>query len=276
MVTLTFQQPPHHNGVFEASSRMLIGIVSEQAATFVLWDVSDNNVDACEIFTGIEDWASDWDQLLQKSALLSWKHLQTRILWDMPRYMPIPAGLFQPASAQEQVALVHGPAPVAIHHGADVLGSREMVVYWEVPASLQKIMARHFEYWQASSMASVLAGLVPQLDGVPFTAHVVLTAGCTWLVLANHDKPLWIHRLPGQQAPEIVYALLNACALHGVAHEDVYVFTAGPLEPSSNLYTALHEYFTIAAWPELQGASPAERGQAYFTYLNTWINPRVR
>lgn len=273
MVTLSYQQAPHHTGVFEDSSRMLVGILSEQAASLVLWNIPDRCVEACEVFTGIEDWPQDWEVLLQMSSLLRMKHLHTRILWDMPRFLPIPTSFFQTATAQAQLALLHGDAQEQVHHGADVYTPHEMVVYWEVPNLLHKQLARHFAQWQSVSMAGILAGMLPQWEGVEASAHAILTAQCTWLVLARQQKPLWIHRLPHHNADAVVYALLNACALHGVSQKEVHVVLTGLVEEASPMYEALHAFFSLhAPSPPVEGAVGA-KGQAYFGYLNTWLHP---
>jgi len=246
MTTLSFNIRSPFTEAFEAETKMLVLECNLHSCTVLLWNKERKEPEAVEVFTDILDWEKDWDSLVRQSSILAYRHLQTIVFYGFHRFLPVPASLFSPATANLQLKAIAGEAQ-GWHYGADVLVDQSMVMYWEAPMALNKIFSSYFKQWQANSLATLLVTLrlyLSQTATVSKATGLFLISGKEiWIALWKNDTLLIIQRFKGNEPATISYQMLNACHQWGLLPEQISWYGYGMMDTAAPLWLSVDNFF---------------------------------
>ena len=93
---------------FDPGKRRLIIELSPESVAVILWDRLKRIPEAVEIFKGPHTLTQDWETISEQSSLLGFSDLETLVILAYPEMIPVPAALYTPLSAIDQLELVFG------------------------------------------------------------------------------------------------------------------------------------------------------------------------
>jgi hypothetical protein len=267
MVKLSFQYGIGQQAPFEASTRYLVLDIGPQCLVILICRRQTDEVEAAEVYTCTSTPEAAWQEIITRSSLLGYRHLETRVVFHYGRAMAIPLELFQPTVATAQLSLLYGEQ-AALLPSSDIHRNQGMIWYWEAPAIWHQLLRGHFEQFTVSHTGSWIAGLLTDTAGRNAEAGrgaAVFYPGLAWMGIATADglhtlRP--VELVTPQDAP---YFMLALTRLAGLTAESTDWQCYGMLEANSAIWQNIGEHIGMAALPQPQ--SPNELPKWYFDYL---------
>jgi hypothetical protein len=242
MVNLTYNIRPQKNDGFEATTRKLIVEAGAGHLFVLLWNREQERIDSVEGFTNIEDWNIAWPDMLQQSALLNFRHVETEIFINSERFLPTPSILYEPTAVAEQLAILFGEIGGQYDAG-DVHPEEGMVIGWQGNAALIETLSSHFQIVQLRSMASLLLKIGRFNGSAEVHGNVIVSGGYCWVSIWRGDNLLLIKAISSRDVDNVAYFLLNACKNWGIQPESIHWQIAGFMETDSPLWLATERFF---------------------------------
>lgn len=267
MVKLSFQYGTGQQAPFEASTRYLVLDIGPQSLAVLVCQRQTGVVEAAELYTGISAPEADWQEMVTRSSLLGYRHLETRVVFHYGRAMAIPSVLFQPAAAAAQLSLLYGGQAAQLP-SSDIHRNQGMIWYWEAPAIWHQLLRRHFEQFTVSHTGSWIAGLLTDTAGRNAEAGrgvAVFYPGLAWMGIATAGGLHTLRPVELATPQDAAYFMLALTRQAGLTADSTHWQCYGMLEADSALWQNIGEHLGKAALPQPQ--VPHALPHWYFAYL---------
>lgn len=249
MVTLIYHKRLDGTDVFEAGTRRLIVEAGEQQVMALLWNSMTKAVDGIEIFSGIQNWDSDFSYMLHQSQLLNLRDLQTEVFLNTERMIPVPSALFQRESSSAQLSVLFPPPTQITYSGADVLFDSGMVICWEAPHPCVEILMGHFKMVRIQSLASLLVETITREEKKDSGGLIVIAPPWVWVLFYRSGELLNIQTVAMHHPENLSYHMLNLCKQWGVEPSETCWRVGGMLELNSPVWQATERFFEqVSVW----------------------------
>jgi len=268
MVKLSFQYGTGQQAPFEASTRYLVLDIGPQCLAVLVCQSQTGLVEAAELYSGLSDPEADWQEMTNRSSLLGYRHLETRVVFHFSRAMAIPSVLFQPAAAATQLNLLYG-GQAAQSPSSDIHRDQGMIWYWEAPAVWHQLLRRHFEQFTVSHVGSWIAGLLatpPPLQSAENGRGVaVFYPGLAWMGITTAGQLQVLRPVVLTSPADAAYYMMALTKQAGLLYAQTPWQCYGMLEVDSAIWQSIDEYLGMATLPQPipQQALP----HWYFGYL---------
>ncbi len=264
MVSKSFDINSSQLQPFDPGTRSLLLEVSPATVSVILWNKEKNQPEALEVFSGnfIND--SEWEQLQPQSSLLSYRNLETEIVHAFEYMVPMPAQLYSPETATEQIQLFFGQR-AGMHLGADILNSQSMILAWQLPAGLYQCFADQFSVFRVKHVGTCLLQNAPNINGL--LGRIVVYGSRCWVSLWKNGQLQIIKQIQTTQPDDLSWQLLNICKQFDLAPSSVNWELSGMAEESSPMWHAVTRYFEPVLPMEAGVELPAELPGHYFAHL---------
>lgn len=264
MVALSIKASAGHLQAFESGSRLLVIETGATSLLLSLWDRQQVSPLAVELFNGLSHPDSDWEQMLQASAILQLKEIEARILVNTTRVVPVPMIFYKPEAAAEQLSMLHGTV-LGYHQSADILAENGIAVAWEaLPDWLDKL-AGHFDITHTQCLGSLLVQKLLTSTGNEGLAKgfVAIDGDVCWMALARDGQLLMLKSIDMPQPDDFAYHLLNACHQWGLDKASVEWEWWGRVDSDAPLRTASERFF-VCTLPTGDTAIPGNEIPFYY------------
>lgn len=248
---------------YEANSRQLILEWAPSHLHALLWNSNTKSVEAVESFHGEIADEDDWQSVLGQSRLLQLSDVETLLLAAGPRALPIPAALYDAERSAQEIDLLLGSA-LWQHSAGDLIPDYNLVLAWQMPASLFAMLQQHFS---VLTHRHLLGQLLQWPVGENIVGHVVIAEKSVLCALRNQDGLLYAGSIPVLAADDLAYRLLNICRQHNIPSQDVHWQLSGTIETNSPLYIGIDHFLQQLAWMPIKHAMPAQAPSHYFAHL---------
>lgn len=246
MVNLTYHISASKNEGFEAGTRKLLLEAGSAQLSVLLWNKEQELIEAAEVFMGIEDWPEDWPGMLQQSALLNFRHLETEIFMNSERFLPVPAIFFEPAEVANQLTALFGEA-TGQQFGGDVHADEGMVIGWEGNKEVIDLLTGHFQVVQMHSLGSLLLKIGNVAGATDASGFMVVSGGLAWFSIWRGKNLLVLKAIEANEPENVAYCMLNACKNWGIEPQHISWKVAGFIELDSPLWMATQRFFPLFA-----------------------------
>lgn len=242
MVTLSYHIRTSGNEAFDAETRCLLLEAGNANLTILLWDKVLQKPAALEFFTGITDWEDQWELMLQQSELLNYKNIETTVLFNTGRCLPIPNVFFDPEGAKAQIVAIFGEKALTFD-GADVLTDQNMVISWQVSMEVYHQITRHFAVVKTQSLVAALiqSGWNAEAKG-PY-GKLIVTGENAWILLWRAKQFLLLKNISILNPDDLAYEMLNACKQWGIENNQVYWDVSGMVNMDAPLWQSPDRFF---------------------------------
>ncbi len=261
MVNLTYHISASKNEGFEAGTRKLLLEAGPGQLSVLLWNREQKLIDAAEVFTGIEDWTEDWPRMLQQSALLNFRHLETEIFMNSERFLPVPAIFFEPAEVGNQITTLFGEA-TGQQFGGDVHPEEGMVIGWEANKEVFELLNGHFEVVQWHSLGSLLLKVGNTTDATGASGCMVVSGELAWFSIWRGGNLLILKAIQANEPENVAYFMLNACKNWGIEPQHISWKVAGFIQLDSPLWLSAERFFPN--FEPMEGASNSGEIPAHY------------
>ncbi|MCU0375768.1 MAG: DUF3822 family protein [Chitinophagaceae bacterium] len=273
MVKLSFQYGTGQQAPFEASTRYLVLDIGPQCLAVLVCQSQTGQVEAAELYTGIASPEADWQEMVTRSSLLGYRHLETRVVFHFGRAMAIPSVLFQPAAATAQLGLLYGRQAAQLP-SSDIHRHQGMIWYWEAPALWHQLLRRHFEQFTVSHVGSWMAGLLNTPEDASPTPEAgsgvaVFYPGLAWMGIATAGALHTLRPVKLGTPHDAAYFMLALTQQAGLQAGSTPWHCYGMLEADSALWQSIGEHLSMATLPQ-----PAPRQPLPHWYFGYLMGPR--
>jgi hypothetical protein len=269
MVALTYQIKPAQKVGFETQTRCLVIEAGISNLTVLLWDNTKNMPEAAEVFNGITNWDDQWEEMLHQSELLNYRNLTTKVFFNTPRFIPVPAVFFTPINASEQIAVIFGEG-MHQHSGADLLPGFDMVMAWETPLEIFECLTTHFEMVQFQCLGTLILKSAHTKEEEAI-GNIIVSGEQIWIAAWRNHKLLLVKTICLEGPDDLCYELLNICRQWGIPNEKMHWEISGMVNKDSPLWIAPDRFFENFA-PSEGGFADSEKIPGhYFAYLCNYL-----
>jgi hypothetical protein len=247
---------------FASEARQLILLAGTQQLSVLMWDKPGQKIISLEAFAQIEDWHKDWPMMLQRSSLLSFRHLETDVFYTSERALLIPGIFYDPQAASGQLAVVFGEC-YEVHSGADIFEREGMILAWEAPAQIYETLSGHFYSIRHKSVAGLLMELAKSRLDKEVCGHILVTEGHAWVAIWRGIQLLMLHSIVMKTPEDFAFHLLNICHQWGLDYDQIHWRVAGMLQTGTPFWQVPEQFFQYFE-PWHFGASEADELQPHF------------
>ena len=181
------------------------------------------------------------------------------ICYNFQECSVIPSQFYQPANATEMLDCVHMQDKFSDDMEADLPGLSAKLLY-RVPTCISQLMK---EYFPQASVTHTQAKLLPSLIKTGNTIYCDVQQNVLEIAFLKDGKLQLINYFDFTVPSDVVYLLLNICAQHNIAAQDVTIALSGFIDEKSNLYTDISRYFEKVQFKEPYNADIAGPIQQY-------------
>jgi hypothetical protein len=264
MVSKSIDIHPAELAPFDPSSRRLIIELAPNALSAVLWDKIHSKVVAAEVFSGDISKAGDRQTITEQSQLLLFKDVETIAYSAFYPVLPIPAYLYSPERAQEQLNLLYS-SRTNNYTGGDIIKEQSMVLSWQMPATVHQFLVNRFKVLQVKHLLSNV--IVRSSNHSKTIGELVVHGNLVWLVVWKNGKLIVAKSIEVEHPDDLSFQLLQVCKQFDIETADIDWKISGMIQQDSLLWAAVTRYFSNVSEMESAVVLSDEIPGYYLAYL---------
>ncbi|MEP6713433.1 MAG: DUF3822 family protein [Ferruginibacter sp.] len=183
--------------------------------------------------------ASEVNEAINNEPLLRQTFNSTTICYNFKESMLIPQHYFNEIEADEMLSLFFGDSSDTIIY-CDKIEEQKIVNVYRVSEIIIQVLQEF--YADAGHMHSSSLQL-KKLPEKSQTLTCIVYHNAIKIILYKENTLQLVQYFPYHAALDVVYHLLNVCALHSIPPQEVTVLLSGMIEEKSNLYNEIYKYF---------------------------------
>jgi hypothetical protein len=249
---------------FEGQNRLLLLGMAGQSCRLVLWNREAGLPEAIECFQ-MKQWTQEnWHMLLNQSALMGFRDVETRVVIGFERGAPVPASVFTPLVASASLEALFGETADQLFTGADIFPENQVAFAWQMPAALHTLVASHFSICAFRHEASAMVEDRPAQSSA---LQCIVYDEYAWVVLHKNGMLQMARPVAARFADDFTYQLLNMCTANEMVPAEVDLHLSGFVEPGSHIVKAVERFFPVHISTPPAGNWPSEVPYHYFVQM---------
>lgn len=173
---------------------------------------------------------------------------KVKVAYFSAETITLPAKLYNPAGAGEQLDLVYGDTGEDILLN-DFINHRSLYCLYRVQKDLVRTVARQFPLASAWHTQSLLLGR-KNTPSEPDTLHINFLADACSFMLHKNGQLCTVKSFAYSHIPDVAFTLLAFCQLHGVDAGSVQLTAGGWIGSGSPMHEELRKYFLHTSFAE--------------------------
>ena len=242
--------------------------------TIMLWNKIEQRPESLEVFSGLENWEDQWDNMVLQSEILNFRNLETYVFFNTRRCLPIPSLFFDEAAARQQLDIVYGEA-AGLHFGGDVLAQKHIVVAWEVPLSIYHCVTGHFSLLHVRSLAAAIVELGAAQPSQDAHGRLVVNGTCACMAMWRGEQLLLLKTLAVGEPDDLAYQLLLACKQWGIGQDEIQWKVSGMVHAEAPLWRSPDRFFSHFEPASVSAEMGEEIPGHYFAHLVQYMRQVV-
>lgn len=231
---------------------------------YAVTDHGSGSLDQLSYYTGNGSDSKQVADIIDQSAVINQSFYNTRICYDYPGYILVPAaGLRHEDAVAAMLMPQSGMTTIT-----ELLANWQLYEVFTVPAEIHQLFTRKFPSAKCFNQVGI------QLKNT----DAGLEGGCIELdirhddfsILAARSGKLFIAQVFEYSTPEdVLYYLLSICRQFSFSQDDVQLNISGLVDKQSSLYKELYQYFAAICFRDTSwNMKGTEYPSHFFTSLN--------